>query len=147
MFALWIVCVMVFGFLSIIAVIKMAAWFFAVLGSAPGPQTTVGGLSSAGRIHDWEARAYLHSDSHSPFAHPKIDWSSGKYGVVMLDEALAHPHYFPAVVGTIAILNPQDQRGQVAVVYDNHKAVQLGYDPVPPAALSMIGNRFLRTHS
>jgi hypothetical protein len=95
-------------------------------GPAPLPEWEM----PAGRIHLFDGDRYLDSSPGNPYEHVLLNWANGKIGCVMSDELARNPHYQPALIGTIQILKPENERGLVAVILDNQIAASHGLEPV-----------------
>ncbi len=86
----------------------------------------------AGRIHLFQGDRYLDSDPENPYDHSALNWADGRIGCALAVELAEEPKYQPALIGTIQVLKPEQDKGIIAVILDNEKATALG---LPPAGL------------
>lgn len=91
-----------------------------------------GGAGPAGRIHLFGQRQYLNSADDNPFNHDALVpmLASGDYGVLMHDELMGAESYQTALVGTVQVFKPEQEKGSVAGIIDNAIARGLGLRPV-----------------
>lgn len=87
----------------------------------------------AGRIHLFQSDRYLDSDPDNPYENAALNWADGRIGCALAVEVVENPQYQPALIGTIQVLKPEQQKGIVAVILDNEKVTALG---LPPAGLT-----------
>lgn len=83
----------------------------------------------AGRIHLFKDDRYFNSSPDNPYEHAELDWASGRLGCALATDMLKYPEYRVALIGTIQILKPENEKGIVAVLMDNQKLAGLGLEP------------------
>jgi len=82
----------------------------------------------AGRIHLFQGNRYFNSSPDNPYEHPELDWASGRIGCTLATDMLNYPEYRAAIIGTIQILKPENEKGLVSVLMDNQKLSTLGLE-------------------
>lgn len=87
----------------------------------------------SGRIHLLDGDRYFDSSPTNPYEHSALDWSSGRFGCVNARDLVANPLDQQALVGTVKILKPANEKGMVIAILDNNILAALGR---PKAELS-----------
>ena len=94
-----------------------------------GPRVLPEWERPAGRIHLFAGDRYFDSSAYNPYEHAALNWSDGKLSCTLSDYLAKHPQYLPALVGTVQVLKPANEKGLVAVILDNEKSAALGLEP------------------
>ncbi len=128
----------ILGFLFIVLVVApvLGTLFYKAYSGAKSltadPEPMPYEAQPAGRIHLFHGDRYFDSSPDNPYEHSSLNWAEGRIGCALAVELAEQPQYQPALIGTIQVLKPEQDKGIVAVILDNEKVAALG---LPPAGL------------